>query len=317
MCVIMLASKVKPTEEMVSKAYFQNDHGAGIAWREKDKEGKPIVRWKKGLNEDEIQEMIRDLALPFVAHFRIASVGGKRQSLCHPFPVDKHVDLALEGETRGYVLFHNGHWGEWKSFSKETALKMGRPIPVGCWSDSRAMAWAACNYGPGILEWIDEKCVIFGPKDLEVVRGNGWDEVNGVWCSNKSWDFSTTYRSHTHNRAQQGDQYTPPFTKPDPHSKDDYFRTPPASLAGARKVAGSGGNLAEIPFDLIQQMWEDQQGRDRKDWKMSKKQYKRLKANHERKLQKLTRASKKRQSSTQPSREAAKPLLLPAPEIVH
>lgn len=307
MCVIMLASKVKPTEEMINRAYYQNDHGGGLAWRDK---AKGVVRWKKGLSLEEMQELIKGLEPPFVAHFRIASSGGKSPQLCHPFPVEKQVDLALEGETKGYVLFHNGHWGEWKSFSKETALKMGRPLPIGHWSDTRAMAWACFNYGPGILEMIDEKCVIFGPKDLEVVRGTGWDEVNGVWCSNKHWEFPTGYRSHDHRRTG-GDAFTPPFSqRSDPHSKDDYYKTSQqkaTSTVKGTEIAGSGGNLAEVPFDLIEQMWEDQKNKPRSEWKLSKKQFKRLKKTH---LQKLNKATRGRGKKPQQK-------LLPAVQGVH
>src|SRR3990167_4580457 len=127
--------------------FSANDHGGGVAWREGG-----LVHWKKGLDEAEMQEFVAALPLPFVAHFRIASCGAKSKELCHPFPVSKDASLALEGTTKGYVLFHNGHWAEWKPFTKETALKMGRPLPTGQWSDTRAMAWAAHNYGLGIWE---------------------------------------------------------------------------------------------------------------------------------------------------------------------
>ena len=272
---------------MVAKMFSANDHGAGIAWREKGADGKPVVKWQKGLELPAMQEMIEQLTLPFVAHFRIASSGGKSAALCHPFPIGKDADLSLEGETKGYVLFHNGHWGEWKSFSKETALRMGRPLPLGRWSDSRAMAWATHNYGPGILEMIDEKVVIFGPKDLEVIRGNGWDEVNGVWCSNKSWDWghNTTYRSYDYRRTPNADPaQQPPFGgRSDPNNKDDYFKTPPASMAGSTVVV-PGGNLTQLPFDLVQKMWDQQQSLPRAEWSLSKKQFKRLKNKHEKEL---------------------------------
>lgn len=193
MCVIMLANDTRPTEEMVEKAFSSNGHGGGVAWRDLDAEGKPEVRWAKGLDLEEMKERCASMPLPFVAHFRIASCGGQSPALCHPFPIDGRVPLFLEGKTKGYVLFHNGHWAEWKSFTKETALKKGAKIPTGKWSDSRAMALAAFHYGLGILEMIDEKVIAFGPEDLEIFS-TGWSKPTGIetslYVSNKHWEHS-------------------------------------------------------------------------------------------------------------------------------
>jgi len=284
LCVIALVTKARPTPDAVGKMFSANDHGGGVAWREGG-----LVHWKKGLDEAEMQEFVAALPLPFVAHFRIASCGAKSKELCHPFPVSKDASLALEGTTKGYVLFHNGHWAEWKPFTKETALKMGRPLPTGQWSDTRAMAWAAHNYGLGILEFIDEKCVAFGPRDLEVMRGSGWDEVDGVWCSNKSW----SYRGGTqHNRG---------FGRPDSQTKegkgDIYYTTPPKSMAGggsndSGKQGGvPGGDFSRLPFAEIEEIWQAQRSKPRSEWKISKKQYKRLKKAHESKEWKRTKKS--------------------------
>ena len=262
----MIVSKNRPTPEMVEKAYHTNDHGGGVAWRENG-----LVKWKKGLVVEEMQHFIKSLPLPFVAHFRIASSGGQSPMLCHPFPVEKQVDVALEGQTKSYVLFHNGHWGEWKSFTKETALRMGSKIPMGVWSDSRAMAWAAHNYGLGILDMIDEKCVAFSPTDLEVIKGSGWDEVDGVWCSNKHWN-SSGYQVYNHQKQHGGHG----FFGQGGQSKE-------ASHTGVQ-----GGDLAKLPFDQIEVMWKAQQDKPRGEWTLSKKQYKRAKKKHEKKQESVT-----------------------------
>lgn len=274
------------TPEMVSRAYHQNDHGGGVAWREKG-----YVKWKKGLDEKGMQEMVKDLPLPFITHFRIASCGGKSPQLCHPFPISADVDLALEGQTKGFVLFHNGHWNEWKHFTKETALRKGTKIPMGSWSDSRAMAWAANHYGLGILEMIDEKCVAFGPGELELVRGTGWDDVEGVWCSNKHWNYGTHHR--TNYSQHQGGRGFLDKTHDD---KDDYFRRADLMAeakrkadeiakkqSGESKIEVPGGDFTRLPFDLVDKIWKDQQGKPRSEWKLSKKQWKRAKKAHEKK----------------------------------
>jgi len=94
----------------------------------------------------EAQELIAKAPLPFVCHFRIQTVGGKKAGLCHPFPVHDDVTLALKGETEGFVLFHNGHWGQWRSSVMEAVFKGQLKLPKGKWSDSRAMAWSAAQF---------------------------------------------------------------------------------------------------------------------------------------------------------------------------
>jgi len=185
LCVIMIAEKQRPTSLMVADAYHQNPEGFGIAYR--DGEGKEkVVRWKKGLFKlEEAQELCADTPLPYIAHFRVASVGGVKAGLCHPFPVEVDVPLREEGYTKGYVLFHNGHWANWdKSLLEATYRGQGKKIPAGRWSDSRAMAWMAAQYGLGILEFIGEKCIAFSPDSYEIVAGTGWSLVNDIWCSN-------------------------------------------------------------------------------------------------------------------------------------
>src|SRR5262245_58722778 len=112
-CVILVVRTNRPSEQMVEKAWNWNDHGGGVAWIAEEK-GKKIVRWRKNLTEGEMQDACRTLPLPYVAHFRIASQGGRNPELCHPFPVVRTVPTALEGKTSSGVLFHNGTWSMWR-----------------------------------------------------------------------------------------------------------------------------------------------------------------------------------------------------------
>lgn len=199
MCVIMLANRTRPTEHMIDLAFDWNKDGAGIAWREKDrKTGEPYVYWRKGLNLEEVKDMCAKVPAPFVVHFRVASVGGVRKSLTHPFPVGPDATLALEGRTTGTVLFHNGHWAPWADKALDAAISTGRKIPVGDWSDSRAMAWLVDVFGPGFMELLtQQKGILFGPnkEQLDVFTGGtGWEKINEVWCSN---DFFWTKRRVT------------------------------------------------------------------------------------------------------------------------
>lgn len=170
---------------MVKKMWEDNPHGGGVAWR---KDGK--VHWQKGLSLEEMQDRCKNLPMPYVAHFRVASVGGIRPILTHPFAVeDFDKSLALEGETEGSVIFHNGHWGEWRNFTLQTACEFGMKLPDGRWSDSRAMAWLAGLYGYSLLEILDQKIALMSPTSLEFILGtDGWVKVDGLWCSNDRFD---------------------------------------------------------------------------------------------------------------------------------
>lgn len=64
-------------------------------------------------------------------HTRLASCGGVKDELCHPFDV--------EGDAGKYVVMHNGHWGGWWSYSDEEK------------SDTQTMANLVAKYGTGVL----------------------------------------------------------------------------------------------------------------------------------------------------------------------
>ncbi len=222
MCVIAVNEEVRMTKEHVEKMWVANPAGGGVAWRDGD-----VVVWRKGLEEDEMIELCATVPLPFIAHFRVPSGGfGASKALTHPFPITKDVDLALEGRTKGAVLFHNGHWKDWKETSLKTAVAQSRSkLPTGRWSDTRAMAWAASHYGLGILEFIDEKVIVFTPSVIEVFQPLGWSKVDGLWVSNKGWEHRvTTSMQVTHNAYKHnggGGQL---------NQQPNYHTTPPASM---------------------------------------------------------------------------------------
>ena len=205
---------------MVGQAYLQNDKGAGIAWRETI-DGVPKVKWKKGLDMKQIQELCAKVPTPYVAHFRIPSAGGPHWSLTHPFPVTVGAELAASG-VNDQVLFHNGTWPDWRKFSLETASRQPEKFPVGRWSDTRAMAWVAAVYGLGILELINEKTAVFGATDIHLF-GDGWDEVDGVLVSNTHWKHRQYF-----SPGEQAIRYEPKEDAATP-----YHAKVPASVAGS------------------------------------------------------------------------------------
>ena len=179
MCVILACQDKRPTKSMVDAAWNRNSHGGGIAWRESG-----AVKWEKNLDLNAMQDMIAKLPMPFVAHFRIASTGSKSAELCHPFEVTQKMPVKLAGKTTGSVLFHNGTWGQWRTQALEFAIKRGVNIPIGEWNDTRTMAWLTSHLGDGFLEFVNEKVILFGPRKLEFF-GDGWEDVEGIYASNK------------------------------------------------------------------------------------------------------------------------------------
>ena len=249
MCVIFVAENVRPNTQMVEAGYEANPSGAGIAWREDG-----YVKWKKGLEIAAIADLVKTLPMPFVVHFRIPSVGGPSKKLTHPFPLTNDVELSFEGQTQGQVLFHNGTWTDWKRFSLETAVSLDKDrkkIPAGLWSDSRALAWNANIYGPGILELIDEKVILFGPEGDIQIFGNDWSEEEGITVSNRGWCslYQRTKNFHSprpltqikgpmkvNEESKESSTKTGQFGKSGGTSQDTTFRT----IGGSKEIQPTG-----------------------------------------------------------------------------
>lgn len=191
MCVIMYADKVRPTKQMVELAFKKNPHGGGVAWREYDEKKKTtLVHWKKGLTVEEMVKAAAQLPLPAVFHFRISSnERPPKPMFCHPFPIEETAPMWMAGYTGGNVLFHNGHWGDWKKQMLEGSKSFGVKLPEGKMSDTRAMAYLCALYGDQYMELIEEKGISFGVRDetTQFFWGSGWCQIDGVWCSNSAF----------------------------------------------------------------------------------------------------------------------------------
>lgn len=211
MCVIMVADTTRPTPEMVAQGYSANDHGAGIAWRGADQDG-PYIEYHKGIKDlPYIQKLVAEAPLPFVVHFRIASIGGPLRCLTHPFLVQPNMpgDTVLSGRTRSSVLFHNGTWGAWRTTLVDMAIKGCWKIPPGAWSDSRAMAFIASHVGIGFLEFLgSERILVFDPAENDETDGinflgeTRWNVVENVTCSNNFFCYRSADWRKTDNRQE-------------------------------------------------------------------------------------------------------------------
>lgn len=151
MCVIAVSEseKHRPTLADLKLMEAGNRDGAGVAWVERG-----MVRWQKGIDAEQAFALTKDLTGPVVYHFRVATAGGVRPELCHPFPVGASARLDLEGKANS-VLFHNGMWGEWRSALRSALLASGDKMPLGAWSDTRALAYLVQKHGKNFLSLID------------------------------------------------------------------------------------------------------------------------------------------------------------------
>ena len=174
MCVILVCTeKTRPDSETIAACHRSNPHGAGVAWREDG-----VIRWSKGLEPDEVEDLIADLPGEIVIHFRIASVGEVTPKLCHPFPVTACATTRLTGNARA-VLFHNGTWGDWR----ETLRRMPRHHrPDGLLSDTRVAASLVDLCGMDVLDRLPDRWVFFD-RDFTELYGN-WREWQGMRASN-------------------------------------------------------------------------------------------------------------------------------------
>jgi hypothetical protein len=254
MCVILLASegsRISPAS--IADAFAANDDGAGIAWRE-EKDGVKGIAWKKGLDLEEITHLCQTTPLPYCAHFRVASCGGVRDELTHPFPVHPDVPLWLEGWTPGPVLFHNGHWNAFDTRIWDIALRGGFKIPPGKWSDSRVMAWIAANVGLGALEFIPgQRICIFGPQEVEDDPSSGiylysddWKiDTENIWMSNTTWRGSRQWKA-----TNKGGTKLPADAKEGDSTRSRTISTPSGS-GSSGQTAGDTSKEPKAP-DRVQ-----------------------------------------------------------------
>jgi hypothetical protein len=164
-----------------------------------------MVRWKKGLKAADIIKMILDeeVTLPALIHFRIATSGGVRPELCHPFPISANASTDLQGRAKT-VLVHNGHWSNWGSKVLNRMSRESRAAK-GHWSDSRALAWLAARYGNAVFEMVSGQRIatLEGEKGLLIMWGD-WDKEGGVYFSNKIWKWKTEKNAEWSGFAKSG-----------------------------------------------------------------------------------------------------------------
>ena len=198
MCVVALIETVRPTDIQVGQMWDQNSKGGGgVAFRAEEA-GRKIVKWLKGLSREEMVAQNKLLPFPYILHFRQPSIDTSDSILAtHPFVVDAQATSELEGTTTDWLLFHNGHWNDWRKKIEALMLASGGKIkgPSGAWSDTRALALAAYHMGFVFLEMVNEKVMCLGPEkgDIEMF-GGPWLQVKvpgteqTFVVSNRTWE---------------------------------------------------------------------------------------------------------------------------------
>ena len=111
MCIIICVEDGHfPTKATLKSAESLNSDGGAIAWLNKD----GTMSYKKGIKASKISKIIKNQLTPnhvktAIIHFRIASVGGVKPQLCHPFEITEEVTLNMKAvKTTKELLFHNG-----------------------------------------------------------------------------------------------------------------------------------------------------------------------------------------------------------------
>ena len=182
MCVAIIGYNGKPTAKELENCAAHNADGAGLAWIDGG-----VVQYRRGLTLDGVKGLLPDIPLPYLLHFRFASIGGKDASLTHPFPVTADPDpdpSPMEG-TAPAVLMHNGTWNGYRGMLAYAVVDgHGDKAPRGPLSDTRAMAYLAGLYGYAYLAGIDEKVAVLDALRGPLYFGKGWIEYKGMVVSN-------------------------------------------------------------------------------------------------------------------------------------
>jgi hypothetical protein len=181
MCVIIVAQKRLPSEAELRRVWYRNDDGAGVAWVERGK-----VKWVKGLMRlDDVIELLPQIKLPSVWHFRSATHGGVSKELTHPFLISPKAPFSnpLKGVLKAgeSLLFHNGVEGQAIWHLTQLLALTGKRLDEQV-SDTRAIAISIALVGEVALSLYSSKFVIFRSDGTITIKGN-FTEEDGLLVS--------------------------------------------------------------------------------------------------------------------------------------
>lgn len=185
MCVaITLEPGTKLEVDEIERMNNANADGVGIAWAYNGQ-----VHWAKTLkvNPEQVHDIIDWWSnFPRLVHFRLATAGGTKTELCHPFDISAESICTPVGSSQR-VMIHNGHWSRWQEVLKLLGDE-GLLPDKGPWSDSRLAAWLA-HEDMDWLQALGGRVAVMNA-DETVTRTGDWVELrSGVWVSNKHWEY--------------------------------------------------------------------------------------------------------------------------------
>lgn len=195
MCIIAICIKRKLTKDELDECWYYNRDGAGVAF--------PISSNEHRMERGFMQK--RDLVayydtvdvLPHVVHFRVASSGGVRPGLTHPFICTEDSPLLLQYAGRDMLLFHNGVAVQWEALAKEHGVPT-----CGPWSDTRALS-AIIGRGMEPAELLPTAGGKFVTMQGNAIwRYGEFIEEDGVLFSNSSYKRTAWFSSGSRNMAE-------------------------------------------------------------------------------------------------------------------
>lgn len=190
MCVaITLEPGAKLLLDELEKMNRANADGVGVAWA-----WQGVVYWSKTTTVDpkEVMDLIDGWNnCPRLVHFRLATAGGTKPELCHPFEISDRANCAPEGQGKR-IMIHNGHWSRWSEIAK--LLDDEGLLPdKGPWSDSRLAAFLAAQ-DPDWLVALGGRVGLLDSSG-NIQRLGDWTQLReGIYVSNKIWESCTVKR---------------------------------------------------------------------------------------------------------------------------
>jgi hypothetical protein len=185
MCIIAICKNNALDKETFKRCFQSNSHGVGFAWSN----GHEVCYRKGFMDVEPAWTAYEGTPLPHVVHFRLASVGGVKKELTHPFTCSAASPLAMDYEGTEPVLFHNGSISDWKTILTSCVINT-KVIPAGDMSDSRAMAVAVGIAGVDFLLLYNGKYAVVTPTEILTVGDFETDEDTGNLFSNNGYKAS-------------------------------------------------------------------------------------------------------------------------------
>jgi len=255
MCVISLVEDgVFPSKKTLKQMESLNSDGGSIAWLNKN----GTKSYRKGIKAKEVHNLINKKLIPqgvetAIIHFRIASIGGVKKKLCHPFEISSKVDMNLVVDnTTKDLLFHNGTWSEYADELVEYLKKQKAPvtIPRGEYSDSRIMAYLAHKIGhKGMAK------LVKGWNKVAILTSNGIVKYGKNWCEVKNNECSNNYFVPT-KMTTWGGGYNNAFTSNNVNYdyKTKSYTTGVTKYRGDKLIKTDGDLIGYLDFEEEQEM---------------------------------------------------------------